>query len=193
MSKNVDDPILDHEYDGIREYDNPLPGWWKLLFWGTIFFCVPYTIYFHFMEGNSIHEKFAADWDANAPETFKLKLKADSASIAELMNDDAKLSLVKEKFKTVCGACHTPAGTGIQGLGPNLTDHFWRNVTELSDIHRVLVNGVPGTAMVSQKGNLNTNELILMAAYVGSLSRNPQEGLPPDGKEIPTWPSEAQK
>ena len=32
--------LLDHEYDGIREYDNPTPGWWVMLFILTIIFSV---------------------------------------------------------------------------------------------------------------------------------------------------------
>ena len=24
-----DAPLIAHDYDGIREYDNPLPGWWS--------------------------------------------------------------------------------------------------------------------------------------------------------------------
>ena len=29
------DRLLEHDYDGIKEYDNPLPGWWRAIFWGS--------------------------------------------------------------------------------------------------------------------------------------------------------------
>ena len=37
------DRLLDHDVDGIREYDNPLPRWWVNLFWATIVFAVLYA------------------------------------------------------------------------------------------------------------------------------------------------------
>ena len=40
-------PIEDHDYDGIRELDNPLPGWWRAMFWGTIVFAAGYFVWFH--------------------------------------------------------------------------------------------------------------------------------------------------
>ena len=36
--------LLDHEYDGIREYDNPLPRWWVGIFWATIVYAVLYFL-----------------------------------------------------------------------------------------------------------------------------------------------------
>ena len=33
-----------HEYDGIREYDNPTPGWWHLIFFATVLFSAFYWI-----------------------------------------------------------------------------------------------------------------------------------------------------
>ncbi|NQV15837.1 c-type cytochrome [bacterium] len=39
--------LLDHDFDGIQEYDNDLPGWWKALFLITIIFSVGYISYYH--------------------------------------------------------------------------------------------------------------------------------------------------
>ena len=35
-----DDRLLDHDYDGIREYDNPMPRWWLYTFWACILYSV---------------------------------------------------------------------------------------------------------------------------------------------------------
>ena len=46
MSKAFD-KLLDHDYDGIKEYDNPLPGWWKWLWILTILFSFVYFPFYH--------------------------------------------------------------------------------------------------------------------------------------------------
>ena len=50
-----------HEYDGITEYDNPMPGWWKATFWATFVFSLGYL--FHYVvagKGESVAEAYAA-------------------------------------------------------------------------------------------------------------------------------------
>lgn len=48
MAKNEPrDELLNHDFDGIQEYDNQLPGWWKNLFYLSIVFAVIYLLYFH--------------------------------------------------------------------------------------------------------------------------------------------------
>ena len=47
MSEPTHDRLLEHEYDGIREYDNPTPTWWHLIFLSTAVFSVLYLIFFH--------------------------------------------------------------------------------------------------------------------------------------------------
>ena len=46
MGKTTNE-LLDHDFDGIQEYDNDLPGWWKALFWITIVFAIIYVPYYH--------------------------------------------------------------------------------------------------------------------------------------------------
>src|SRR4029079_4762671 len=40
-------PLMAHSYDGIHEYDNPLPGWWRAIFWASIVFSAGYWVWFH--------------------------------------------------------------------------------------------------------------------------------------------------
>jgi cytochrome c oxidase cbb3-type subunit 3 len=44
---DMQDKLLDHDYDGIRELDNDLPRWWLWLFYGCIAWAVLYMLYFH--------------------------------------------------------------------------------------------------------------------------------------------------
>jgi len=41
------DILRDHEYDGIREYDNPTPGWWSMIFVATFLFSIWYFLFYH--------------------------------------------------------------------------------------------------------------------------------------------------
>ncbi|MEE9465998.1 MAG: cbb3-type cytochrome c oxidase N-terminal domain-containing protein [Candidatus Neomarinimicrobiota bacterium] len=41
------DKLLSHNYDGIREFDNDLPGWWKALFYLSILFAGIYLLHYH--------------------------------------------------------------------------------------------------------------------------------------------------
>jgi len=55
---SCEDRLLDHSYDGIQEFDNPLPGWWKWLFWGSIAYSFVYVLFFHVGIGPSVYDDF---------------------------------------------------------------------------------------------------------------------------------------
>ena len=66
-----DDPLLEHNYDGIQEYDNPLPGWWKWLFVATILFSPLYMLFYHSgVEGRSVEAQYEAAMAANMRKRF---------------------------------------------------------------------------------------------------------------------------
>ena len=70
------DHLLDHAYDGIQEYDNPLPRWWVLLFWLTILVTPIYILYYHYGPGPLAAERYDAEmiafYDKQAEELLTL-------------------------------------------------------------------------------------------------------------------------
>lgn len=62
----VTDELMNHDYDGIQEYDNPMPSWWLNLFYITIIWGVLYLLYFHvFQIGALSHEKYQKEMNPN--------------------------------------------------------------------------------------------------------------------------------
>ena len=39
-----EEPLFEHAYDGIQEYDNPMPRWWVWIFWATIVYSAVYLL-----------------------------------------------------------------------------------------------------------------------------------------------------
>jgi len=178
-----------HVYDGIAEYDNPLPGWWTWLFIGSIVFSVFYMIYAHCGEpGRSVQDGYSETMAANLKLQFAElgELKPDRATLLKYMKDPRWSKVGEVVFKTNCVSCHGDKGEGK--VGPNLTDDAWKNVKVIEDIGKVVTEGANGQAMPSWKTRLHPNELALVAAYVASLrGTNPPGGKPPEGNVIPAW------
>src|SRR6478609_5413592 len=89
VPEKVDEPrILEHSYDGIREYDNPLPGWWRAIFWGSIVFAAGYWIWFQFTPWHSTPEsqyrQALAEYEANRD----IRAAAEAANVSESMLAD---------------------------------------------------------------------------------------------------------
>jgi mono/diheme cytochrome c family protein len=81
---------------------------------------------------------------------------------------------------SVCAACHGPQATGVQGIGPNLTDQEWLNVDgSYESIVQVINTGVPQpkqapTPMAPKGGNaaLTDEQVRQLAAYIYSRSHS---------------------
>ncbi len=187
--------LLDHNFDGIQEYDNPTPGWWHLIFWVTILFSAFYGAFFHFSE-LAWDEKstLASDQDAYYTRLFGEigNLEGDEASILKLMGEEKWLKVGQSVFARNCTQCHGAEGGGINGV--NLTDDSYKNVKKLADIFTVVTNGVVDKGMPTWNNRLQKNERVVVAAYVASLrGKNVAGGKPAEGDKIAPWPAVAPK
>jgi cytochrome c oxidase cbb3-type subunit III len=187
MSEATRDRLLNHNYDGIQEYDNPMPRWWVWLFWVTIIFSEIYFIYYHLGPGPTIHDEYAAeigDWDARLVDLAPAVL--GEADLRAIFADPARVATGNEVFQAKCMACHQPDGGGVLGLGPNLTDNYWKTGDgSLGSIYATVRDGVAGTAMQAWDQLLKPQELQDVVAFTyslkGTVPANPKE---PEGQLI---------
>ncbi|WP_246146725.1 cbb3-type cytochrome c oxidase N-terminal domain-containing protein [Rubripirellula lacrimiformis] len=188
--ENVDHtPKTEHDYDGIEEYDNPLPGWWKWLFIASIVFSPFYWLYYHGgAAGRSVEDQYNVALAANTRLQFAEigELSPDANTIVTYMNKASWVKVGESVFKANCISCHGREGEGK--VGPNLTDEMFKNVNVVEDIARVINEGAGGGAMPKWSNRLHPNEVVLVSAYVASLRGKNVEGRIPEGKKIPAWP-----
>ena len=184
--------LTDHAYDGIQEFDNPLPGWWKWMFVGSIVFSLFYALYFHIgAPGRSVADQYDTALAANTRLQFSEigDLQPTADNILLYANKKSWLSVGQTIFKTNCVSCHGRNGEGK--VGPNLTDEFYKNVRKVEDIARVINQGAGNGAMPAWANRLHPNEVVLVSSYVSSLRGTYPEGevKGPEGNEIPAWPA----
>jgi cytochrome c oxidase cbb3-type subunit 3 len=184
------DHLLEHSYDGIQEYDNPLPRWWVILFWLTIIFTPLYIVFYHYGPGPLEHERYdaamVAFFDKQAQELLAMG-EITEATLVELTEDPSMMNTGKRVFQGKCATCHGVFGEG--GIGPNLTDAYWLHGSQLMDIYTTVREGVPTKGMVAWERQLRPAELMAVSSYVGTLlGTEPPNPKAPQGDAIERIP-----
>ena len=178
--------VLDHEYDGIKEYDNPMPRWWVRLFWLSFWFSLGYLLHYHvFEKGESVAAGYEREEIVAREQRLaqSAKEKVSEQGLAELVADPALVADAKLLFSERCAVCHGPEGQGL--IGPNLSDGHWLNGRgELVQIYGIVSDGVPAKGMPSWRTQLSPVELRKLTAFVGSLRGKNLAGKPPEGTPI---------
>jgi cytochrome c oxidase cbb3-type subunit 3 len=168
VANKEEDRLLEHEYDGIREYDNPLPRWWLWIFYATIVFVPLYYVLPGRLgeNGGNVAEyqaEVAAYRAAQPPPPPTISVER----LLALSKDREALEEGKEVFARNCVACHGADGGGV--IGPNLTDNAWIHGGTPGAIHNTLVVGVLAKGMPAWERLLKPEDLDHVVAYVISL------------------------
>jgi cytochrome c oxidase cbb3-type subunit 3 len=170
MTRAGDDRApMEHSYDGIQEYDNPMPRWWLLLFAVTIllvpvYYLAPGEI------GNGarraeMYDKEMAAFRAAHPDFGKTEITPEA--MATILADPAQVSAGKAVFVQNCAACHQADGGGL--IGPNLTDDFWIHGGTPVEVRNTINNGVLAKGMPPWGTLLKPDQVSAVAAYVRAL------------------------
>jgi cytochrome c oxidase cbb3-type subunit 3 len=170
MTPRDDDKLLDHDYDGIRELDNPVPFWLNVILWGTVIFSAWYLLYYQFGHGETIKQQYDREmlalYDMQSKALLKLGPITDK-TIADMQSNAGMMASATSLFAARCSPCH---GAHAQGnIGPNLTDDYWLHGGRPTQIYHTISEGVPAKGMISWKNQLSAGEMLALAAYVMTL------------------------
>ncbi len=196
-----------HEWDGIKELNNPLPRWWIITFYLTVVWAIVYMI---FMPAIPLFNSFThgvLDWSSRAAlertmeqaaaEQKPYMEKISGESLEQIQNDPELAGFVqaggRSAFAVNCSQCH---GQGAQGgIGyPNLNDDGWIWGGTLEEIYHTIQFGIRNAHPDSRDnimmaygkdGILSREEIQQVAEYVLSLSgRSENAEMVSAGKEI---------
>jgi cytochrome c oxidase cbb3-type subunit 3 len=160
--------LIEHEYDGIQEFDNPMPRWWVTSFWATIIFSVLYLLNIGpFGSGAGRIAQYEADMTAWRAEHPVDEGGADPATLLAMAGDPTVLAEGQDLFARNCAACHGPDGGGV--IGPNLTDDAWIHGGTITQIHAVVAEGVLAKGMPAWGRQLTPAQVNAAVAYVWTL------------------------
>ncbi|MBC7745436.1 MAG: c-type cytochrome [Flavobacterium sp.] len=180
------DMMLDHEFDGIRELNNPVPGWFNFLFYGSIAFGIMYFVTYHVTGWGMLQDEEYAVEMRQADADKKIYLARSANKIDEnsvkINKEGPVLADGMAVYNANCVACHGDKGQGI--VGPNLADNFWLHGGKINTIFKTIKYGVPEKGMMSWEKTLSPKQISEVSNYIISLQgTNPTNPKAPQGEE----------
>jgi len=183
-----------HEWDGIKELNNPLPRWWVWTFYATIAWALAYTIAYPawpmltsatkgvlgYSSRNDVKNELAAAQAARGDHAAAIAAKPIGEILADEKLRTFAISAGAAAFKVNCVQCHGSGAAGSVGY-PNLNDDEWLWGGKPEEILTSIAHGIrfaddPDTRfseMPAFGGVLERRQIAEVSAYVVSLSGTP--------------------
>ncbi|AMK32076.1 cytochrome-c oxidase, cbb3-type subunit III [Pseudomonas mosselii] len=176
QSSDTTDQTMGHSFDGIEEYDNPLPKWWFWLFVGTLVFSVGYLILYPglgnwkgilpgYENGWTQVDEWQKEMDKADAKFGPIFAKYAAMPVEEVAKDPQALKMGSRLFASNCSVCHGSDAKGSYGF-PNLTDNDWRWGGEPETIKASIMNGrhgvMPGwSTVIGEQGVADVAAFVL--------------------------------
>jgi cytochrome c oxidase cbb3-type subunit 3 len=175
MSDDADsDGTTGHSFDGITEYNNPLPRWWLWLFYLTIVFALGYLALYPGLgkytgylgwSSQGAHAQEVADYDKQYAPLYSSYY---ATPVEKLARDSRAMQIGNRLFENNCAACHGSDAHGARGF-PNLADSDWLHGGGTTQIEETILNGRDGM-MPAWGPTLGEQGVREVASYALSLS-----------------------
>ncbi|MCX7208626.1 MAG: cytochrome-c oxidase, cbb3-type subunit III [Proteobacteria bacterium] len=184
LKKGENADVTGHKWDGdLEEFNNPLPGWWVMMFYMTIVFGVIYLIIYPGIWGGSgINGK---KWTSTSQYNIEMAQanskyqglydKYSAMPIAAIAQNQEAKDMGKRLFLTYCIQCHGADARGAKGF-PNLTDGDWLHGGSPEKILESIANGRHGQ-MPAWGAVFGEEKVKDVANYVLQLSGKPRNEL----------------
>jgi len=152
-----DVPTTGHSWDGIEEYDNPMPRWWLYTFYACIVWGIGYTIAYPAwpmvsgatsgLLGYSTRGDLVADLERAQAANAEINDQLVSVALTAIPDDPDLNQYAVNKgaavFRTFCSQCHGSGAAGVQAAGyPNLLDDDWLWGGTVEEIHTTITHGI---------------------------------------------------
>lgn len=181
------DLLIDHEFDGIRELDNPVPMWFNAMFYISIVFAVVYLLIYHVF-GWGLNQDQEYEREMALAEAAKQEWLAQSSnnideSNVEVDNSPAVIEAGFAIYTQNCAVCHGAVGEG--GIGPNMADDYWIHGGEIEDVFRIVKYGVIDKGMIPWEQSLTPMQIAEVSNYILTLrGTNPPDAKEPQGDKV---------
>ncbi|WP_431323788.1 cytochrome-c oxidase, cbb3-type subunit III [Rhizobium sp. YTU87027] len=195
-----------HEWDGIRELNNPMPRWWVWTFYATILWAIGYAVAYPAIPmitsttkgllGFSSRAELQQDLDLAKAGQVKFHDMIATKTVQEIDADPGLREFAiaggASAFKVNCAPCHGSGASGGPGF-PNLNDDDWLWGGDLDSIEKTIAHGIRFDAdadthvseMPAFKEILDATQTEQVAAYVWGLTNTPSKPeLAEAGKQV---------
>jgi cytochrome c oxidase cbb3-type subunit 3 len=195
-----------HEWDGLKELNNPLPKWWLYLFYICIAYSIGYYVFYpswplissytQGILGYSQRQEALNDVAAGAAKRAEFGKGLETASFADIQSNPALLEFARANgraaFANNCAPCHGAGAVGAVGY-PNLQDDDWLWGGTVEAIHQTIQHGVRNESADARVGDmpafgkdgvLNAAQISQVSDYVLALSDPAKAAENKDGAQV---------